>query len=411
LAIFAPEASDQSGVTPDLTPAGKSKRKSKRKSKAKPAADKDFPLWQRSDGRWCRKINQKVYYFGTNRQAALEEWNRVKDDLFAGRIPRAGSDGLTVGELCDRFLVSKRILVDSGELSPRTWTDYKQTTDRLVKSFGKTRRVDDLASDDFEALRRKLGTTRGVVGIANALRMTRIVFKHAFDAGLIVQPVRFGPSFSVKRDKIRKAAAAREPRMFEADDIRKLLKSADETMGAMILLAVNCGFGQSDLANLPKVAVDLKTGWVTFARVKTGVARRVPLWPETVAAVRQAIAIRPDAKEDADADMVFITKYGRRWTRTSPKGGPIDGIAQEFGKLLTKLNLKRPGLNFYALRHTFATVGGDSVDQVAVNSIMGHLMQGDDMPRRYRHGIDDSRLRAVTDHVRQWLFASKPKAK
>ena len=34
--------------------------------------------------------------------------------------------------------------------------------------------------------------------------------------------------------------------------------------------------------------------------------------------------------------------------------------------------IHRPGLGFYAFRHTFETIGGESRDQVAVNHIMGH---------------------------------------
>ena len=75
------------------------------------------------------------------------------------------------------------------------------------------------------------------------------------------------------------------------------------------------------------------------------------------------------------------------------------------------LELKRPGLSFYALRHTFETMGGDSRDQVAVDAIMGHAR--DDMASVYREKIEDDRLEAVTKHVHTWLFpvAKKVKAK
>ena len=77
-------------------------------------------------------------------------------------------------------------------------------------------------------------------------------------------------------------------------------------------------------------------------------------------------------------------------------------VTQEFCKLLTRLGLKRPGVSFYALRHTFETVAGGSRDQVAVNSIMGHV--DDSMAANYRERIDDDRLLSVTQHVRGWLF-------
>ena len=81
-----------------------------------------------------------------------------------------------------------------------------------------------------------------------------------------------------------------------------------------------------------------------------------------------------------------------------------DAISKEMAKLLKGLGLRRPGLNFYSLRHTFETIGGGARDQVAVDHIMGHAR--DDMASVYRERISDDRLKAVTDHVRKWLFGA-----
>ncbi len=105
--------------------------------------------------------------------------------------------------------------------------------------------------------------------------------------------------------------------------------------------------------------------------------------------------------------MCFITKYGHRWVRQGPKGtSNVDKICDAFNKLLTELKLKRDRLGFYALRHTFETIGGGCGDQVAVDSIMGHV--ADDMASLYRERIDDTRLLKAVNHVHAWLF---PKAK
>ena len=77
-------------------------------------------------------------------------------------------------------------------------------------------------------------------------------------------------------------------------------------------------------------------------------------------------------------------------------------LKNQFPGVLRSLGLSRPGVSFYALRHTFATVGGETGDQVAVNSIMGHV--DSTMAATYRERISDERLRAVTDHVHSWLF-------
>ena len=194
--------------------------------------------------------------------------------------------------------------------------------------------------------------------------------------------------------------------MIEADELRKLLDAADQPMKAMILLAINCGFGQTDVANLPSATIDQSGGWMDYPRPKTAIMRRCPLWPETVAAIREAVAKRPEAKTAADAGLVFITKYGARWVRTRERENKsavtIDAVQLEFGKLLVALKLKRRGLGFYALRHTFRTVADRTKDKPAIDHIMGHAR--DDMASLYRERIEDDRLKAVVNVVRMWLW-------
>ncbi len=190
--------------------------------------------------------------------------------------------------------------------------------------------------------------------------------------------------------------------MFEANELRTILAKVGNPLKAMILLAANCGFGQTDLASLPTRAVNLDAGWVDFPRPKTAVPRRCPLWPETVAAIREWLPLRPTPKDKADSGLLFVTRFGGRWVELNAKGTPHDAVGKEFTKVLTELNLKRPRLSFYGLRHGFETVAGGSKDQVAVDAIMGHVPQG--MSALYRERIEDERLTAVSDFVRNWLF-------
>ena len=57
--------------------------------------------------------------------------------------------------------------------------------------------------------------------------------------------------------------------MFEAADVRQILADAKQPLKAMVLLAVNCGFGQTDLARLPVASVDLDTRMIDYPRPKT----------------------------------------------------------------------------------------------------------------------------------------------
>ena len=98
--------------------------------------------------------------------------------------------------------------------------------------------------------------------------------------------------------------------MFEASEIRAMIDAADPQLKAMILLGINAAFGNSDCGTLPQRALDLKGGWIDYSRPKTGVPRHCPLWSETVQALRMAIASRPEPRDKAHADLVFITKRG-----------------------------------------------------------------------------------------------------
>jgi integrase len=378
----------------------------KTSKKAKPKKPhKDFPLFPHATGRWAKKIRGKFHYFGKwdDPQAALSLWLEQKDDLLAGRRPRNKSDGLTVADLCNRFLTSKKRLLENEEIGSRTFRLYLTACKRIVDAFSRTWVVEDLQAEDFERFRSELTKGRGPVALGNEIRYVRMVFKYAADAGLIDRPVRIGPDFKMPSKRIlRQNRIASGPRMLEADQIRATLAATDQTLRAMILLGVNCGLGNTDLSCLTLSALDLGNGWLDYPRPKTGVQRRCPLWPETVDALRTSIAASPTAKDDADSGLVFITKYGRRWVKTSDTGSPDDAIGKEFSKLLTRLGMKRPGLNFYALRHTFETIAGESKDQVAVNAIMGHVDTS--MAATYRERISDERLQDVVGVVRAWLW-------
>ena len=248
-----------------------------------------------------------------------------------------------------------------------------------------------------------------------------MIFKYAHENGLIERPIQFGPEFKESPQKVfRQAKAAKGERLFEAAQIRAMLKSAAQRLRAMILLGVNCGFGNTDIARLPKSAIDLDGGWIEFPRPKTAIKRRCPLWQETITALREAISARPEPTKPEFSELAFLTRLGQPWVRyelvpdpenpKQRKGKADDAIAKATAKLLTTTNFRRVGLGFYALRHVFETIGGETADQVAVNFIMGHAPRSDDMSAKYRERISDERLRKVTAFVHDWLFARPGKA-
>jgi integrase len=305
---------------------------------------------------------------------------------------------LTVKELVNAFLNEKQSAVDSGELSAFTFRDYKTATDLIIAGLGKRRLVTDLDPSDFAKMRRTMTKKWGIHRIAKIVQCIRSVFRFGIENGMIEKVVQFGTGFKKPNKRtFRIAKAKKGEKLFTPEEIKSMLGAATVSLRAMILLGVNCGFGNGDCATLPFRAIDLETGWIDFPRPKTGLARRCPLWPETITAIKDWLAVRPQPKDNAHDELVFITATGGSWSKETSD----NPISKETSKLLKKLNINRHR-NFYALRHTHRTISDEACDQRASAFIMGHVDAS--MASLYVERISDARLQAVSNHIHAWLF-------
>lgn len=378
-----------------------------------------FPLSRHPRGHWCKRIKTpdgwKTFYYGRiaddpDGAKALELWKHEDQARREGRTPppMPGAEDqstiLTTKRLANAFLNFKNQQVESGELKPRSLRELRMAAERMIAAIGKSRRADDLGPDDFERIRLEISKHCGPVRTKNEITRIKGIFRWAYKQGLIEKLPRYGAAFDPPTAKtIRLARAAKGSRLFTPEEIRKLLKLANVRLRAHVLLALNCGFGQSDLAELTFQAIDLKTGWVDFARVKTGAPRRCWLWPETCQAVQEAIEDRVEPVDPSYENLIFLTRYGMPIVRNF-SGCAEDTVGICFRSLLKRAKLDGCGLSFYRLRHTHRNVSDTVQDQPAANFIMGHI--DDSMPGNYRGAIGDDRLRRVSECVRTWLYGA-----
>lgn len=374
---------------------------------------KKFPLTRHSTRRWCKKINGKTYYFGPidDPDGALKRYLSEVDRIKAGLPRTPDPDSPTLLLLVNSFLTAKLRLVECGELTKQSHEEYLRDCRRVLESLGKSRLVTELRPEDFGKLRVDLHKGVGVVTFGGRIARVRVLFKHAYDSGLIDAPLRYAAS--LKRPPLRAvrlAKAERGLRMLEADEIRTALLGASPVMRAAILLAVNSGFGNRDIATIKKRHINLETGWLSMPRRKTGITRRCPLWPETIEAVKNYLASRPKPKTEAEEELVFLSRYGTPLVHekvgTSGRLVRVDRISQGFVELIKRAGVEHRG-SFYLLRHSFSTIAEETGDLIATRAIMGHSDAPGDMGSQYRARITDERLRRVTDHVRAWLFGSE----
>jgi integrase len=378
---------------------------SRRDSCGKPRKPAGHPCFPHANGYWAKKVRGKLHYFGRWRDdprgnRARELWVGQRDDLLAGREPRKADGELTVAGAVNAYLTAKRRLVETAELREVTWAEYHAICGDLVREIGRNRPVSDLTPMDFEKLRAALAARMGPKRLVKVIQVIRSVFKHAAVNGL-AKSVVFGSGFArPSKAVLRRHHAQNGPKIFTRDELLRLIDAAGPTMRAMILLAANCGLGNADIGRLELGHLELAGGWLTYARPKTGVHRRAKLWSETVDAIHAALKIRPKPKDEAHRNRVFITAKGAPWAKEKGTGGPVTLM---FGRLMDSCGVeKRRGRGFYAIRHTYRTVADGCRDQPAIAVTMGHADPS--IAGVYRHEVEDSRLEAVADYVRGWLW-------
>jgi len=425
--VILPLANDNSLATvKGITMVAPRSRPRRRRKPAKPYSS--FPLTAHNNGQWCKKIRGRVHFFGvwSDPEAALQRYLEVAADLHAGRTPNqtVSADGCTVKDVCNHYLTFQVQRLEAGEITARSFEDYRNAVESFARFVGHNHSVHDLSPGDFQQYRQKLirsgvparGRGLGVYALTRTITIIRSLFKYAYEMDILEKPFKFGKAFERPSAKLRRksrnfADLANGKRLFDASAIRAMLKAADVPLRAMILLGINGGFGNADCAKLPIKTIDFERAVIEFNRPKTGIERVVPLWPETLDALRKSIARRPQPVDEEARDLVFVTTFGRPWVRDNihrradngiKKIVPVDGVNQEFDKLLKKLDLRRKGIGFYALRHTFRTWADEVRDQHAIHRIMGHTIPG--MSGIYVEEISLDRLRAVAEHVRGKVF-------
>lgn len=355
----------------------------RRKGSKKPAKPYlEFPLHAHSAGQWAKEIRGSLHYFGPwdQPELALRRYLRDRDYLYSGVEPPVES--ATVGNLLDSWLGRQQLRLELDEITDVTWGEYEATCDVVAAALGRHRTLATLDHRALGELRVALaqGKTKKLGPVTHKRRLTiaRMIFKHA---ALLGQTVHYASELrSPPARSLRQARNASGLKLFTAEQIRQIVDAAGAEMKAMTLLGINCAFGPGECCGLPLATVDLNAGWHSFPRPKTEVARRAPLWPETVRSMQRL----------TPTNGRFLTDWNRH------------RIADEFRKLVDDFYVKNVTA-FYTLRRTFETIAATAdVPQPVIDCIMGHARQ--DMASIYRQKVFDKQLRTCSEHVRQWFL-------
>ena len=339
----------------------------KSNSKRKTRSDK-FPLTLHPTGQYCKKIKGKLYYFGNDKQQALQRYLEQAAYLHTNKatLPKTGNNNISIKMLCNLYLERQESRAEIGEIKLRQVYDQIAHLRSFVKFISSNRTISQISTIDLQNYRKKLiKAGKATNTINNHISAIKAMYNWALNNEIIENAPNLK---AVKKNSSPKV----EKPIFTSKQISKLLQHANDKMKTMILLGLNCGFGCTDCSELQWRHLDLTQGRVNFPRSKTGAKRNLILWEETV----EAIKALPKTNE-----RVFNTNTGNRYVRVvrkKYKDGTskllnYDSLGREFSRLLKKACIKtEKGVGFYTLRRTAATLAARSGDPFAVQQLLGH---------------------------------------
>ncbi len=197
------------------------------------------------------------------------------------------------------ILTDKERAVESGELTERSFNEYVRSCKRFGKEFGNERLLIDLRPEDFSAYRARACQELGPTTLTGEILRLRVALKHAYDAGLIESPIRYGNQFKLPTKKtLRIHRNEKGERLFTASELRQLINAADFQLKAMICWESIAASATVTAARLELKHLDLAKRWVSLPRSKTGIRRHAQLWQETIDAIRVAVEKRYEPRDE-----------------------------------------------------------------------------------------------------------------
>ena len=356
-----------------------------------------FPLTLHATGQCCKKIAGRMHYFGKGKKQALERYLGQAMYLHGYKGAPVGTSNatMTLKQLCDLYLEHQLLRLIAGAICVKHHTDQISSTEKLMSFLGTNRKTRSISTLDLQNHKRKLLRDYGSAHRPNQyIGLMKALFHWARRNDVLEHIPNVD---AVSQNKI----AQSEKYTFTPDQVKTLLGKATVEMRAMIWLGLNCGFGCTDCAMLSWKDVDSEQRRIQLARNKTGVRRNLPLWPETVKALKSVPHTGP---------LVFYTAEGHEWVRTAVRsdgnGGckytTVNAVSSMFARLLKKTRMQVPkGTGFYSLRRTAATLAARSGEPFAVQRLLGHVDVK--MATRYVQDVSEQTDRVI-ESSRQFLL-------
>jgi len=248
----------------------------------------------------------------------------------------------------------------SGQMSEGRYDAYCRNIGNFVEWVGPDTAIDAIDESKLEGffthLSLQVGAEKYSPSYAHTLMMTAKQFVGRLaELRLIPLP----GNIRSRRFRFNHSAPAKIE-TFTAEEVRQMLSACDgfsEKTKLFLLLMLNCGMYQNDIAELLKEEVSWSKGTLTRARSKTrerkGPVVTYRLWPETLALLNKCRA--------EEGELVLATEEGNPLVRYWVEDGKMrryDCIHSAWTRLAEKIGLRKMRLGLKHLRKTAATLLG-----------------------------------------------------
>jgi len=180
-------------------------------------------------------------YLGSDREQALKRYHEIGLGIRATTPDVSPQATLTLKELANRFIAAQRANWRNPETTLKCYMGW---LGRLLSDHPQLR-VAEFTVERFAGWKLSL-KERGysAESINHYLCAVRAMFRFADDVGLIER----SPRLSRVRNESKGPAAQKS--LYTPAELQKLTDGADRQLKAMIMLALNCGFGPKDIHDL-----------------------------------------------------------------------------------------------------------------------------------------------------------------
>lgn len=227
------------------------------------------------------------------------------------------------------------------------------------------------------------------------MRVSRSFVRSLWESGLIDLPKNLtSHALSIK-------VKAKKKVFFEPGELKRQIESAStiSQLQLHLLLMANCGFYQSDIAELKQIEVDWNLGIITRKRSKTDDREETPtvrwkLWPVTLDVLKKHRSGHPE--------LVLLTNRGKPWVEKFLRQGDgkmskTDKIASNYRRLVEKTGIKKP---MKSIRKTSANLLESNKDHARfAGYFLGHAAAS--IKDRHYTDVSDHLFFAALDWLRE----------